>query len=81
MATTPAISDLVSTEEAAALAGCTRVHIRRLCRAGSVECVRFGRDWRVVKSAAESLRGSLTNRTLANRAKKSSPAKGSKKRT
>jgi excisionase family DNA binding protein len=74
------INDLVTTEEAATIAGCTRVHIRRLCRAGSVECVRFGRDWRVLKTAAQSLRESLTNRTLANRAKKASTAKGSKKR-
>lgn len=80
MATIPAITDLVSTEEAAALAGCTRVHIRRLCRAGSIECVRFGRDWRIVRSAAEALRDLLTNRTLANRAKQSVLARGQKKR-
>ena len=78
MATTPAITDLVSTEEASTIAGCTRVHIRRLCRAAAIECVRFGRDWRIVRSAAEALRDSLTNRTLANRAKKSALPAGRK---
>lgn len=80
MATTPAIEDLVSSHEAAAIAGCTRVHICRLCKAESIEATRIGRDWLVSRAAAVDLKGKLTNRCLAKRAKKSSQATPSKRR-
>jgi hypothetical protein len=80
VATTPAISDLVSSHEAATIAGCTRVHICRLCKAESLEATRIGRDWLVSRSAALELKGRLTNRCLAKRAKKSSSASSPKRR-
>ena len=59
MATIDDIDDIVTTVEAAALAGCTPTHIARLCRADAIACRKVGREWLVSAAAAASLRGSL----------------------
>lgn len=41
------IGNWITTDEAAALTGYTRAHIRVLARGGSVEAVKAGRDWLV----------------------------------
>jgi hypothetical protein len=65
------IDDIVTTVEAAALAGCTPTHIARLCRAGEILCKKNGRDWLVSASAAAALRGCLPRSLGAE--KKSEP--------
>jgi hypothetical protein len=66
------INDIVTTIEAAELAGCTPTHIARLCRAGAIDCKKIGREWLVSAKAAASLRGSLPRSLGAER--KSDPA-------
>jgi hypothetical protein len=66
------MNDIVTTIEAAALAGCTPTHIARLCRAGAIDCKKIGREWLVSAKAAASLRGSLPRSLGAER--KSDPA-------
>jgi excisionase family DNA binding protein len=65
------INDIVNTEEAANLAGCTSGHIRRLCIAGEIPAKKCGRDWLVSATSAKALRGSLPRSLGA--AKKSEP--------
>jgi excisionase family DNA binding protein len=71
-------TDIVTTIEAAELAGCTPTHIARLCRAGEIPCKKNGRDWLVSASAAAALRGSLPRSLGAG--KKSEPAPSRKRR-
>jgi hypothetical protein len=66
------VNDIVTTIEAAELAGCTPTHIARLCRAGAINCKKIGREWLVSAKAAASLRGSLPRSLGAER--KSDPA-------
>jgi len=53
------IDDIVTTIEAAALAGCSDGHIRKLCIAGELPSKKHGREWLVSAAAAKALRGSL----------------------
>ena len=53
------IDDIVTTIEAAALAGCSDGHIRKLCIAGELAARKHGREWLVSAAAAKALRGSL----------------------
>lgn len=57
--TTIDIDDIVTTIEAAALAGCSDGHIRKLCIAGELTARKHGREWLVSAAAAKALRGSL----------------------
>jgi excisionase family DNA binding protein len=53
------IDDIVTTVEAAELAGCTDGTIRKLCIAGEILSKKHGREWLVSAAAAKALRGSL----------------------
>jgi excisionase family DNA binding protein len=53
------LSDIVTTVEAAELAGCSDGHIRKLCIAGEIVAKKHGREWLVSAAAAKALRGSL----------------------
>ena len=72
------IDDIVTTVEAAELAGCTSTHIARLCRAGEIRCKKNGRDWLVSAAAAAALRGTLPRSLGAE--KKSAPVARRKRR-
>jgi len=65
------LSDIVTTVEAAELAGCSDGHIRKLCIAGEIVAKKHGREWLVSAAAAKALRGSLPRSLGA--AKKSEP--------
>jgi excisionase family DNA binding protein len=64
-------TDIVTTVEAAELAGCSDGHIRKLCIAGELLSKKHGREWLVSAAAATALRGSLPRSLGA--AKKSDP--------
>ena len=66
------LSDIVTTVEAAELAGCSDGHIRKLCIAGEIVAKKHGREWLVSAAAAKALRGSLPRSLGA--ARKSDPA-------
>ena len=65
------IEDIVTTVEAAELAGCSDGHIRKLCIAGELLARKHGREWLVSAAAAKALRGSLPRSLGAE--KKSEP--------
>ena len=65
------MNDIVTTIEAAELAGCSDGHIRKLCIAGELAAKKHGREWLVSASAAKALRGSLPRSRGAE--KKSQP--------
>jgi excisionase family DNA binding protein len=72
------IDDLVTTSEAADLAGCTATHIARLCAKHELPCTKKGRGWLVSATAAAALRGSLPRSLGAQ--EKSVPPPRSKRR-
>ncbi len=81
MATTDAkldLEDIVTTVEAAELAGCSDGHIRKLCIAGKLLSRKHGREWLVSAAAAKALRGSLPRSLGAE--KKSEPVVRRKRR-
>ena len=53
------MGDIVTTIEAAELAGCSDGHIRKLCIEGTLLSKKHGREWLVSAAAAKALRGSL----------------------
>jgi len=72
------MTDIVTTIEAAELAGCSDGHIRKLCIAGELLAKKHGREWLVSASAAAALRGSLPRSLGAE--KKSEPVARRKRR-
>lgn len=66
---TPAMKDLISVNEAAAIAGCTRKTICQKLRAGDLEGDRIGeRVWVVRRASAERLASTISNRSIRKRA-------------
>ena len=72
------IDDIVTTVEAAELAGCSDGHIRKLCIDGKILSKKHGREWLVSAAAAKALRG-LLPRSLGA-AKTSEPVARRKRR-
>jgi excisionase family DNA binding protein len=65
------MNDIVTTLEAAELAGCSDGTIRKLCIDGTLLSKKHGREWLVSASAAKALYGTLPRSLGA--AKKSEP--------
>lgn len=49
------MTDLLTTNEAAALLGVTPVYVRTLIREGRLPAERYGRDWLIARSALLAL--------------------------
>src|ERR671932_2740556 len=64
----PQGKDLLNTEEVAAYLGVGWVTVWRLCRDGSLPCLKIGREWRIHREALESfLKRSERSESLVGR--------------